>query len=105
MTFKFILVMNFNSAHFLHGFYCLINETVSPFNLTLLIICQSNANFKTERVIQNELLPLKLGKSSIRMGFTWQGSDHLFSCNLRYQIYFLKFQQRENVKAKFNQDT
>ena len=25
-----------------------------------------------------------------------------FSCNLRYQIYFIKFQQRENVSAKFN---
>ena len=41
------------------------------------IICQSNANFKTEWVVKNELLPLKLGKSSIRMGFTWQGSDHI----------------------------
>ena len=39
-------------------------------------MCQSNANFKTEWVIQNELLPLKLGKSFIMMGFTWQGSDH-----------------------------
>ena len=58
------------------AFFCLIKETDSPFNLTLLIICQSNANFKTEWVIQNELLPLKLGKSSIRKGFTWQGSDH-----------------------------
>ena len=45
--------------------------------LTLLIICQSNANFKTEWVIQNVLLPLTLGKSSIRMGFIWQGSDHI----------------------------
>ena len=33
--------------------------------------------FITEWVIHNELLPLKLGKSSIRMGFTWQGSDHI----------------------------
>ena len=65
------------SAHFKHGFHCLINETDSPFDLTLLIICQSNANFKTEWVIQNELLTLKLGKSSIRMGLTWQGSDHI----------------------------
>ena len=55
----------------------MINETDSPFNLTLLVICQSNANFKTELVIQNELLPLTLGKSSLRMGFTWQGSDHI----------------------------
>ena len=54
-----------------------INETDSSFNLTLLIICQSNANFKAEWVIQNELLPLKLGKISIRMGFTWQGGDHI----------------------------
>ena len=69
--------MNFNPAHFYHGFHCLINETDSPFNLTLLIICQNNANFKTECVIQNELLPLTLGKSSIRMGFTWLGSDHI----------------------------
>ena len=35
------------------------------------------APFKTEWVIQNKLLPLQLGKSSIRMGFTWQGSDHI----------------------------
>ena len=55
----------------------MINETDSHFNLTLLIIYQSNANFKTEWVIQNDLLPLKFGKSSIRMGFTWQGSDHI----------------------------
>ena len=54
-----------------------MNETDSPFNLTLLIICQSNANFKTEWAIQNEILSLKLGKSSIRMGFTRQGSDHI----------------------------
>ena len=59
------------------AFYCLINITDSPFNLTLLIICQSNVNFKNECVIQNELLPLKLEKSSIRMGFTRQGSDHI----------------------------
>ena len=52
-------------------------ETDSPFNLTLLIICRSNANFKTERVIQNELLLLKLEKPSIRMVFAWQGSDHI----------------------------
>ena len=25
-----------------------------------------------------------------------------FSCNLRRQIYFIKFQQRENVSAKYN---
>ena len=75
MAFEFILAMNFNFSSFLNGFHCLINETGSPFNFTLLIICQSNANFKTEWVIQNELLPLKLGISSIRMGFTWQGSD------------------------------
>ena len=56
---------------------CLINETDSPFNFILLIICQSNANFKTEWVIQNGLLPLTLGKSSIRMGFIRQGSDHI----------------------------
>ena len=74
MTFEFILAMNFNFSSFFH---CLINETDSPFNLTLLIICQSNANFKTEWVIQNELLSLKLGESTIRMGFTWQGSDHI----------------------------
>ena len=55
----------------------MINETGSSFNLTQLIICQSNVNFKTEWVIQNELLALKLGKSSIRMGFTWQGSDYI----------------------------
>ena len=48
----------------------------SPFNLTLLIICQSNANFKTKWVIQNELLLLK-GEIIQRMGFTWQGSDHI----------------------------
>ena len=54
-----------------------MNETESPFNLTLQIICQSNANFKTEWGIQNELLLWKSGKSSIRMGFTWQGSDHI----------------------------
>ena len=59
------------------AFFCLINETDSPFNFTLLIICQSNANFKTEWAIQNEFLPLKFGKSSIRMGFAWQGSDHI----------------------------
>ena len=53
------------------------NESDSPFNLTLLIICQSNANLKTEWVFQNELLSLKLGKSSIRMSFTWQGNDHI----------------------------
>ena len=52
-------------------------KLIAFFNLTLLIICQSNANFKTEWVIQNELLLLTLGKSSIRMGFTWQGSDHI----------------------------
>ena len=46
-------------------------------NLTLLIIYQSNANFKTEWVIQNELLLLKLGKSFIRMGLTWQSNDHI----------------------------
>ena len=73
--------MNFNFSSFLTWlslfdlctltyFRCLINETDSPFNLTILIICQSNANFKTEWVIQNELLPVKLGKSSVRMGFT-----------------------------------
>ena len=73
--------MNFNFSSFLTWlslfdlctltyFHCLINETDSPFNLTILIICQSNANFKTEWVIQNELLPVKYGKSSIRMGFT-----------------------------------
>ena len=100
--FKFILALNFNFSSSLTWFHCLINETDSPFNLTLLIICQSNANFKTEWVIQNELLPLKLGKSSIRMGFTWQGSDHFFSCNLRYQIYSIKFQERENVLTEFN---
>ena len=52
MTFKSILVMNFNFGLFLHGFHCLNNETDSPFNLTLQIICQSNANFKTEWVIK-----------------------------------------------------
>ena len=41
------------------------------------MICQSNANLKTEWVIQNDILPLTLGKSSIRLGFTWQGSDHI----------------------------
>ena len=48
------------------------NETDIHINLILLIICQfeSNANFKTEWVIKNELLPLKLGKSLIMMGFT-----------------------------------
>ena len=46
-------------------------------NFTLLIICQSNVNFKNEWIIQNELLQLKLEKLSIRMGFTWQGSDHI----------------------------
>ena len=49
------------------AFLCLINETDSPYNLTLLIIYQSNANFKTEWVIQNESLPLILEKSSISM--------------------------------------
>ena len=70
VTFKIILV-------FYYGFHYLINGTDSPFNLTLVIICQSNANFKTELDIQNELLLLKLGNSSLRMGFTWQGSDHI----------------------------
>ena len=77
MTFEFILAMYFNFRSFLKCLSFLINETDIPFNLTLLIICQSNADFKTEWVIQNELLPLKLGKSSIRIGFTWQGSDHI----------------------------
>ena len=77
VTFEFILIMDFNFSSFLTRFDRLINETDSHFNLTLLIICQNNANFKTEWVIQNELLPFKLGKSSIRMGFTWQGSDHI----------------------------
>ena len=77
-TFEFILTMNFNFSSFLTCFFfCLFNETDSPFNLALLIICQSNANFKTEWFIQNEILPLKLGKSSIRMGFTWQGSEYI----------------------------
>ena len=70
VTFEFILAMNFNFSSFLTCFHCLINETDSPFNLTLLIICQSNASFKIEWVIQNKLLPLKLGKLSIRIGFT-----------------------------------
>ena len=39
VTFKSILVMNFNFSLFLHGFHCLNNETDSPFNLTLQIIC------------------------------------------------------------------
>ena len=64
--------MEFNFSTFKHGFQCSINETDSPFNLILLIICQSNATFKTEWVVQNELLPLKLGKSFIMMCFTWQ---------------------------------
>ena len=68
--------MNFNFSSFL-TWLSLINETDSPFNLTLLIICQSNAIFKTIWVIQNELLPVKLRNSSIRMRFTWQGSDHI----------------------------
>ena len=71
------MLLTLISAHFLHGFHYLINETDSPFNLTLLIICQSNANFKTEWVIQNELLLLKMGKCSLRMGFTCQGSNHI----------------------------
>ena len=52
VTFEFILAMNFNFSFSLHRFHCLINDI--PFNLTLLIICQSNANFKNEWVIQNE---------------------------------------------------
>ena len=48
VTFKFILVMNFSFSSFLTWLLLLINENDSPFNLTLLIICQSNANFKTE---------------------------------------------------------
>ena len=76
MTFAFILAMNFNFSLFLI-WLSLFDETGSSFNLTLLIICQSNANFKTEWIIRNELLPLKLGKSSIMIGFTWQGSDHI----------------------------
>ena len=75
MTFEFILDMNFNFSSFLI-WLSLINETDSSFDLTLLIICQSNTNFKTEWVIQNELLPLKLGKSSVKMGFAGQGSHH-----------------------------
>ena len=73
VTFEFILAMNFNFSSFLIW----LSLFDSSFNLTLLIICKRNANFKTEWVIQNELLPLKLGKSSISMGFTWQGSDHI----------------------------
>ena len=68
MNFDFILAMNFNFSSFLHGFHCLINETDSPFNLTLLIICQSNANFKTEWVIRNELL-LGIGEIIHKDGF------------------------------------
>ena len=41
------------AGHFQHDFHCSINETGSPFILILLIICQSDANFKTEWVIQN----------------------------------------------------
>ena len=69
--------MNFNFSLFLTWLHYLINETDSPFNLILLIICQSNSNFKTDWVIQNELLPLTLGKSAIMMGLTWQGSDYI----------------------------
>ena len=61
VTFEFILAMNFNFNSFLTWLSLFVNETDSPFNLTLLIICQSIANFKTEWVIQNELLPLKFG--------------------------------------------
>ena len=77
MTFEFILAMNFNFSLFLTWLLLFVNITDSPYNLTLLIICHSNVNFKNEWVIQNELLPLKLEKSSIRMGFTWPGSDHI----------------------------
>ena len=59
------------------AFIVCLMKLIVLLNLTLLIICQSNANFNTEWVIQNELLPLKLGKSPLRMGFTWQGSDHI----------------------------
>ena len=54
VTFEFILAMNFNFSSFLTWLPCLINETDSSFNLTLLIICQSNAIFKTKWVIQSE---------------------------------------------------
>ena len=77
VNFEFILAMNFNFSSFYHGFHCLFNETDSPFNLTLIIICQGNANFKTEWVIPKELMLLTWGKSSIRMGFKWQDSDHI----------------------------
>ena len=73
VTFEFILAMNFNFSSFLtwFSFHCLFNETDSPFNFTLLIICQSNANFKTEWVIQNKLLlkAVEIGEIIHKDGF------------------------------------
>ena len=38
-------------------------------------------------------------KDGFNMAGQWSYQRNLefFSCNLRYQIYFIKFQQRENV--------
>ena len=36
------------------------------------------------------------------MQWSYPGNLDFFSCNLRYQVYFIKCQQRENVKAKLN---
>ena len=68
VTFEFILSRKLNFSSFLTWFHCLIIKPDSPINLILLIICQSNANLKTERNIQNKLFPLKFGKSFIMMG-------------------------------------
>ena len=43
------------------------------------------------------IIAIEIGEIIHKDGFYMQGSDHLFSYNLRYQIYFIKFQQRENV--------
>ena len=36
--------------------------------------------------------------------WSYPRNPDFFSCNLGYQIYFIKFQQRENFEAKFNKD-
>ena len=57
----------------------------------LLIICQSNANFKTEWFIQNELLPLKLRKSFIMMGFYWLFQSGTSFVDLLWVFFCLVF--------------